>query len=47
MKQFKNIMDLLKVFSSEEICHNFLKDVLWGKKENGKSTERTGRIRSD
>lgn len=36
MKQFKNIMDLLKVFSSEEICHNFLKDVLWGKKENGK-----------
>jgi transposase-like protein len=36
MKQFKNIMDLLKVFSSEEICHNFLKDALWGKKENGK-----------
>jgi transposase-like protein len=33
MKQFKNIMDFLKVFSSEEICHNFLKDVLWGKKE--------------
>ena len=36
MKQFKNIMDFLKVFASEEICHNFLKDVLWGKKENGK-----------
>ena len=36
MKQFKNIMDFLKVFSSEEICHNFLKDVLWGKKLDGK-----------
>jgi transposase-like protein len=33
MKTFKNIMDFLLVFSTEEICHNFLKDSLWGKKE--------------
>ena len=36
MKKFKSILEFVNLFSSEEICHNFLKDVLWGKKENGK-----------
>jgi transposase-like protein len=37
MKTFKNLIDLMEFFHSEEFCHNFLKDMFWGdKRENRK-----------
>jgi hypothetical protein len=36
MKTFKNLIDLMEFFHSEEFCHNFLKDMFWGKKRENK-----------
>lgn len=37
MKIFKNLTDISKFFKDEEFCHNFLKDMFWGKdRENRK-----------
>lgn len=37
MKTFKNLVDLMEFFHSEEFCHNFLKDMFWDEgRENKK-----------
>lgn len=42
MKTFKNIMDLMKFFKTEEFCHNFLKDMFWGKERENIKCPRCG-----
>ena len=39
MLNFKNIMDLIKFFNTEEKCHQFLKSILWA---NGKKCPKCG-----
>ena len=40
MKNFKNLVDLMDFFKDEEFCHNFLKDLFWGKNRENKKCPR-------
>ena len=39
-KNFKNLVDLMDFFKDEEFCHNFLKDLFWGKNRENKKCPR-------
>ena len=42
MKNFKNLIDLMDFFKDEKFCHNFLKDLFWGKNRENKKCPRCG-----
>ena len=42
MKTFKNLIDIMDFFKDEEFCHNFLKDMFWGKNRENKSCPSCG-----
>jgi transposase-like protein len=42
MKTFKNLIDIMDFFETEEFCHNFLKDTFWGKNRENKSCPSCG-----
>jgi hypothetical protein len=40
MKNFKNLIDLMDFFKDEKFCHNFLKDLFWGRNRENKKCPR-------